>query len=268
MITKWGMDDGESVLLLVGSSWTVAKQAIEAIRGGSFSSYPLGDSAITMSAAAIAIATSYFLVQKVYHVPVYITGNSKTRSGTPAINNLPLSFNSGGVVPISAAFGFLAIIRITEEFIAPQPNGAAAETPHSLAMWSYPESGWYWLLIASLAGLFTFASNFSLLWGLPSADGKSIAQQLRESWIILPGFPPGSQTERRLSRIMLRISLVGALVMMFLAAGIPYLAFLLSGKNLTVSVASIFVFIQALRSLLRKLSTCRRQGSYQGLIKR
>lgn len=96
--------------------------------------------------------------------------------------------------------------------------------------------------------LFTYVQNFSRLVFFRIEEDNikisTLAESLVQSDYYLPGLHPGYQTEMYLFMVMKRITLIGALGMAFLAAGLPYLILILTQQNVIVSILSLMVAVE------------------------
>ncbi len=212
------------------------------------------------------------LVKFISRVPVQQARQIANSRRPSTSNYLPFRLVYGGVVPVSAAIGSLALARITQEFVEVYilGTGVAGSTALGgwtvLGGWTAPQNGWSWLVFALLITAFTYLSNFALIWGGTSGEGPSLAEELKYRGTFIPGVRPGQRTAHYLSKLMLKISAAGSLILCVLAVALPWLVFYLTGQDLTVTFLSLFVVIEHLDRFWDHLKADYLQESYSSLL--
>lgn len=266
LITKKGVYDGKGVLLIVGVFFSVFSEAPDVIRQWGQQGINLPFLAVHAAAGSGAIAISLFLVRSTYRVSVQAASHPAGSGIASGRTYIPFRYVYGGVLPVSAAIGSLAIVRITQEFFAVYvPGGDIARGP-VLGGWVAPDSWWSWVVFALLITAFTYLSNFSLIWAGLSGTGPSVAEELKKRGNFIPGVRPGRRTEEYLSKVMHRITPVGALALCVLAVGLPCLVFHLTRQDLTVLNLSVYVVVQHIDGLWKHVKTQYVHESYSGLL--
>jgi preprotein translocase subunit SecY len=95
----------------------------------------------------------------------------------------------------------------------------------------------------------------------------SLDENLKKSGTFFPGTRPGPPTEAWLSKIVARITCWGSLGAAFTAAGVPYLVFRITQRDVIVTVLSVMVFVQSLDGLRGEYEVHGILDSYDNFLK-
>jgi len=150
---------------------------------------------------------------------------------------LPLRVNQAGVIPIIFALSILLFPGMVANFLAGSQVGFIANLANSFNnfinnSWAY--GALYFLLVVAFTYFYT-AITF---------DPKSISENIQKQGGYIPGIRPGPATQQFLTRLLNRITLVGA-IFLGLIAVLPSIvrgatgitAFTLGGTSLLIVVA-------------------------------
>ena len=239
-ITKIGVGSGEGIVLLAGASLGLVKQFVQIVHessGSTDASYRLG---FVIVGGLIVIVLSYYLAKAQRRIPIIIPKKSSPHRDYGQKPYLPFLLNIGGILPVSAAMGLLTLLQFAQIFLKSHFGGILGAVGQWLSVWLTPASGLYWISLAFLIVLFTYAYNFSIFWN------EDIPMALKKSGLYIPDVRPGKTTEKYLSGIMTRITWAGALGLALLAAGLPYLILLLTQQNVIVTILSLMVVVKTI----------------------
>lgn len=250
-ITAHGIGSGESLILLVGSSLALVTWLSDVVFGGGTRTDIVRQLGLGAGVGLLVIALGVPLLAARRNIPMTIPRQPAPtprfgRRHAPA-TSLPLPLNRGGTLPIASAVGFLLLFQIAAMALSWAFPGRLPGAEQLLLAPTRQEHGLYWALLAGLVVVFTYLNNFALLWK-PFADSdRSLAEALRRNpqGGFIPGVRPGAATHVYLSRVMARITLPAAAMLALLAAGVPYLALVLTGENLAVAVLAELVFLKS-----------------------
>lgn len=272
-ITDNGIAPGESVILLVGSSLAFVNQVSD-IR------YSTADMASAFRELAIHGAIGLFVIllaipltTAVRKIPLTVAKlpapPSSWASRQPAYSpHLPLLLNRGGIAPVSSAVGFLMLFQIGALFLGWVFPGKFPQLHSGLLSLADSDGNLYWALLAALIVMFTYFHNYMLLWKPHEDSDRSLAEYMRtQTSIFIAGFRPGNQTADYLSRVMALITLPGALLLVFLAAVLPYAILKFTGQNAAVPILSAIVFVKTFLQVRRSYDAYRvTDQGYEGLL--
>jgi preprotein translocase subunit SecY len=116
--------------------------------------------------------------------------------------HIPLKVNAAGVIPVIFAASILAFPITMTQFIH-------AAWVQKAAMWFSYGGVWYELIYAALVIAFTFFYTAIVF------NPNDVADNIKKYGGFIPGLRPGRPTAQYLERVLMRITVVGAL---FLAA--------------------------------------------------
>ena len=269
LITKQNIGSGESIVLLAGSSLVFVRQVSRLVAESSPTAPGILRLAVLAFGGMTIFVLSLYLSAGVRNVPV--ASARLAASGRPQGSYkapLPLLVNSGGALPIGGAAGVLALLQLAGATIASHFGGGLADVGHALAGLASPESGAYWLALATLIVIFTYACNFARLWKPFSSDRATISEYLKMRGAFVPGVRPGADTEQYLARVTALITPPAAAGLVLLGAGVPYAILVLAQQNVLLLVLSLILLVQTLADMRRRIEAHRAMESYEGFLKR
>ena len=164
--------------------------------------------------AIIAFVTFIELSQR--KIPVQHSGKSGGQTPSMArASFLPIKINSAGVIPVIFASSIMMAPSVIAAFI--DSNSANAE----------------WLKIFSTSEMYDMG-GFSMPWGLIiyviltvaftffyanlQLDPAQIAENFQKNGSYIPGVKPGIETQRYISKVLNRVTVIGALALALIAA--------------------------------------------------
>ncbi|GMR11103.1 MAG: preprotein translocase subunit SecY [Anaerolineae bacterium] len=212
--------------------------------------------ALVIFLAFLMISTIFVIVyvqEGRRYVPVMYPGRRVgSRMSMPVKGTLPLMVNMAGMIPIIFAQSILTFPAILAQFFV----GSANEFISRAALWLQTNFGGfnstYWILYFIMVVVFTFFYTDILF------QQQNYGQNLKRSGAQIPGVTKGAPTQRYLTRVMRRITLVGALFL-GLVAIMPFLVGLIypiGGSNtglLLVSSAGLLIVVGVIRDTYRNI---------------
>jgi len=165
--------------------------------------------------------------------------------------HIPIKVNHSGVIPI--IFGW-AIVSI--------PVGIAqltnSETAKSLFSMTSP------LVITIYAVLIFF---FTYFYSVVVFDPKDIAQNIKSYGGYIPGIRPGKPTEEYITRVLNRITFVGALFLVAIAL-VPYLVQGVTGVNILLGGTSALIAVGVALDIAQQMEAHLIMRNYEGFVKK
>ncbi len=161
-------------------------------------------------------------------IPIQQTGNSLT-TNLDEMAFLPIKVNSAGVIPVIFASSIITIpttiVQLFNTEGAEQINNIIGlTTPGGMAL--------YGVLIIL----------FSFLYSYIQLNPEQIATNFRKSGKYIPGIKSGTQTEKYISRILIRINFIGAPILAIIAL-IPYIISAVTGISSGIAIGGTGVII-------------------------
>jgi len=199
-------------------------------------------------------------------IPVQYTSSS-SRRGSRDINYLPLKINSASVMPVI----FASTIMVAPKTIMNLISGAK----------------WFKLtdFTKKLIDIFDFISDFTKPGGLIlyvimiyaftffythiQVDPEKISENLNKSGTYIPGVRPGTETKNYITKVLNRITVLGALFLCFIAA-LPYLLSMFTDipSTITMGGTSIIIVVGVALETVKDLKNQLTQKEYKGFMKR
>lgn len=234
-ITQKGFGNGISMIIMAGilaSTPYMFTQAWDSlVNTASTQSLFLG--IVTFSLFVLiylAIVIGVIFVQLAERrVPIQYT--NQTSSGYNNQNAyIPFRLNSAGVIPVIFASALVSVPALIAQLAR---NDAMALFVNK------------WLSLTSVTGFILFILliiAFSYFYTFVQIKPKEMAENLQQRGGYIPGVKPGNETIQYVSKVLVRITVVGSL---FLAAiaGLPYIFSMFSNMPTTVSIGGTGLLI-------------------------
>ncbi len=159
---------------------------------------------------------------------------------------LPLRVNQAGVIPIIFALSILLFPQMIFQFLANVSNTAIQNI--SQAILSLIANQW---LYASIYFVLVFL--FTYFYTAVTFDPDSISKNLQRSGAFIPGVRPGAPTSSHISKILIRLTLVGA-IFLGLIAVLPLLIQALTGiQSLAIGGTGLLIVVSVVLDLVKKV---------------
>lgn len=261
-ISMKGIGNGVSIIIFTG---IVARmphqftQAYQSLVGGLDSSAMFSgilNFALFILCYLLILLLVVFIQTAERKIPIQYT-SSTVQTRKKDMTYLPLKINSASVIPVIFASAIMvAPIQIAKFFasadvIATMEQFLGLKTPESLCI--------YVILII----LFTF------FYTKLQVDPEKISENLGKSGTYIPGIRPGSETKDYISKVLNRITVLGALSLAFIAVlphALPLFTSLPSSMGLggTGLIIVVGVAMETIKQLEGQLT----QKSYRGFMQR
>lgn len=234
-ITAKGVGNGISLIIMAGIIATLPNMFMEA-----FNSL-----VVTTSTQAMVLGIIKFILFVLLYVGiiigvVYVEGaerrlpiqyaNRSTSMGGQKQNYIPFKLNSAGVIPVIFASAIITIPGIIAQAI--KKDGFTLFVSKYLSQTSVTGFILYVVCIFAFAYFYTF---FQL-------KPKELAENLSKNGGYIPGIRPGDETVKYVSKVLKRITTVGALSLAVIAA-LPILFGMISTMPTSVSVGGTGLLI-------------------------
>ena len=211
-ITRKGIGNGMSLIIMAGIIATLPQMFIEAFQGLIFnSSIPLA-LGIGLFAAFVIV---YFLItvgviwveEANRRIPIQYANKSTAGFGNDG-SFMPVKINSAGVVPVIFASSLLAIPAAIASFIG---NEGFTNFVNQYLTFTTPVGFLLYVIL-----IFFFGYFYTFIQIKP----EELSKNLQQNGGYIPGVRPGKDTEHYVSRILSRLTVAGSLFLVILA-GLP-----------------------------------------------
>lgn len=236
LISEYGMGNGISLIIfagivgripiLFGRTFTTINQEV------------VINLVIFAALSVLMIAGVVFINQAVRRIPVYyakrVKGNKMYQAAT---NYLPLKLNQAGVIPIIFAVSFVLFPQLIGNFFAFSPNptiqGIATFLVRTFNPSSFMYNAIYFLLVV----------GFTFFYTVVVFNPQRIADDIQKHGGFIPGIRPGQFTREYISKVLYRITTVGALFLGIIAISPVILAKITGISDLVIGGTGILIVV-------------------------
>lgn len=228
-ITTKGIGNGISMIIFAGIVSALPNQIY-----GAFANY-LSQNLLTGNPSLILEGViklllyllSFFLIvvfvtyteKSVRKLPVSHSATGQSGNGNAQSSFLPIKINSSGVIPVIFASSIMMAPSIIVSFVSggnTVPNWAQTminvfnyQSMVDMGTWSFP-----WGLIIYLFLIIVFTFFYSNL----QINPERLAKDFHDNGTYITGLRPGNETEKYIRKVLNRVTLLGALALMLIAA--------------------------------------------------
>ena len=232
-ITTKGIGNGTSIIIFAGivaDMPTTFRVVYETFIGeNATSSLGIGGF-IAYCVMYVAIIVLVVLMQMAERrIPIQQSSSRAINRTKGDLNHLPLKINSASVIPVI----FASALIQGPQIIASWVNQDAYQWLVKICDFSSP---WFLCFYAVLIILFTFFyTNLTI-------DPQKMADDLSKNGQYIPGVRPGTETKNYVSKVLNRITVLGALLLTFIAI-LPYVTSNLTGLSQRAAVGGTGIII-------------------------
>jgi preprotein translocase subunit SecY len=278
LITEQGIGQGLSIIIFAG---IVARVPSTLFRIGA-------EETAFLTFIAFAVITISTVVGIVYiqegerRIPVQYGKRVRGRrmlggAGT----HIPLKVNTAGMIPLIFAQAMLVFPAIIAGFFVNSPDAsvqAFAQGVVRLFSAGQTDTALSWTSVIYTVMYFLLVVGFTYFYTDVMMQQQNLAENLQKQGGFIPGIRPGKNTEQFITKVMRRLTLVGALFLGLLAilpslvgflSYIPGFAFLrpVSSNTLLLSGAGLLIVVGVVLDTMRQLEAQLMMRNYEGFIK-
>ena len=192
-----------------------------------------------------------------YGRSIFRGGRMYRQSGASYI---PLRINSAGMIPLIFAFSIVILPGTIATYFA-SSGGALGDIARTFVGLFTPTAALYWILVFILVAIFTFFYTMVVF------NQQQLAENLQCNGGFVLGIRPGKPTQDYLNRVIVRITMGGAMFLGFVAI-VPYLASLVTDvQAISLSSTSLLIMVGVGLDTLRQLEAQLLMRNYEGFLK-
>ncbi|MBI3744559.1 MAG: preprotein translocase subunit SecY [Chloroflexi bacterium] len=260
LITEKGIGNGISMIIfggIVAGFPGIAKQV--------FDSQGIGSGLLLIALVAAVVLYAIVVFTEAHRrIPVQY-GRSLFRGGRmyrqAGASYIPLRVNTAGMIPLIFAFSIMIFPSIVASYFVGTSHQGLSDFARSVQNLFSPTSTLYWLLTFLLVIIFTFFYTLVIF------QQQNLAENLQKNGGFIPGIRPGKPTEEYLSKVVLRITVAGALFLGIVAV-LPYFARQLSGfTNIQTSSSALLIVVGVALDTMRQLESQLMMRRYESFIR-
>lgn len=246
LMSEFGIGNGVSLIIFAGIVTRLPTDIGQAIL--SFSAAQIPTYLLFIVLSLVVIYGVVFISEAERPVPItYAKRVTGSTVGGGVSTYLPLRLNQAGVIPIIFATSILLFPQMIFKFL----SAAASNTMIRSVSGTLNN----WLLNDWIHGVLYFLAVFifTYFYTAVTFDPDQIAKNLQQTGAFIPGVRPGQSTADYLSRVLTRITLVGAL---FLGA-VAVLPLIVKGAtgitSLAVGGTALLIVVSVVIDLIKKI---------------
>jgi len=173
---------------------------------------------------------------------------------------IPFKLNSAGVIPVIFASSLISVPLTLIGFM--DENSTSAIWLNRI--FNFQQSWFGLLLYVVLIGAFTFFYAFV------QVNPEKIAENLKKQGSYIPGIRPGDDTENYVSKILGRITFIGAIYLIVIAA-LPIVLGFIPNLDIPASVqiggTGVLIVVGVAMETAKQISNKNQEKEYRGFIK-
>ncbi len=247
LMSEFGIGNGVSLIIFAGIVSRLPVEISQLIFTFDVSQVPL--LLIFLVIGALVIAGVVIVTEAERPIPVTyakrVRGMKMYGGGS---TYLPLRVNQAGVIPIIFALSILLFPQMIGTFLARFSNAILAKISHILISFTQT-SVLYAIFYFILVFLFTY------FYTAVTFDPEALSTNLQKNGAFIPGIRPGVSTSEYISKVLTRITLLGAVFLGFIAI-LPLIMQYLTGiATLALGGTSILIVVSVVLDLIKKVDS-------------
>lgn len=245
LMTEFGVGNGISMIIFAGIVAGLPQSISQALFTFDASQIPMY---LLFVAFGLVIIYGVVVVTEAER-PVPVTYAKRVRGNKVyggVSTYLPLRLNQAGVIPIIFALSILLFPQLIFNFLANAKNAFLSELSKGVV--SFLADQWiYGIAYFFLVFLFTY------FYTAVTFDPEQISTNLQKNGAFIPGVRPGVPTQAHLTKILLRITLVGALFLGIIAV-LPLILKGITGiTSLAIGGTALLIVVSVVLDLIKKI---------------
>lgn len=247
LISEYGIGNGVSLIIFAGIVAGLPTTIGQLLFTLDASQIPLY---IAFIVVAVAVIVGVVVITEAERpIPVtyakQVRGN-KVYGGTSTY--LPLRINQAGVIPIIFALSILLFPQMILRFLQASERVHGAIQSASGFMLDILANSWFYAI-----AYFFLVFVFTYFYTAVTFDPDQISENLQKNGAFIPGVRPGKSTSDHISRILTRLTLVGALFLGFIAV-LPLAMSGLTGITaVSIGGTSLLIVVSVVIDLIKKI---------------
>ncbi len=202
LISEFGVGNGVSFIIFAGIVASIPRQVSQFLFTFDVASIPIY---ILLLSISILIIAGVVIINEAER-PIPVTYAKQVRGdhvsgGTQTY--LPIRVNQAGVMPIIFALSILLFPQLVGNFLANMTSPILKSISHGL-LW-FVGNAWLYSFV-----YFVFVFLFTYFYTAVTFDPNQIAENLQKNGAFVPGVRPGNATKEYITKILNRITTIGA----------------------------------------------------------
>jgi preprotein translocase subunit SecY len=261
LITESGIGNGISIIIF-GGIVSGLPGAIGTLAGGDSLQQNLIGTVAFIAIGLITIVGIVMLNEGQRRIPVQHA--KRVRRGRVyggGSTYVPLKVNSAGMIPLIFAVSIMVFPGMVAEFLLTSDREWVVDIAGSMSTVFDPQNIIYQIIY------FLMVVGFTYFYTMVLFQQQHIADNLQRQGAFIPGVRPGRNTDAYLTRVLMRITLVGALALGTVAV-LPFLVAEITGVTaLFLGGTSLLIVVGVAVDTMRQLEAQLMMRNYEGFIR-
>lgn len=245
LVSEFGIGNGVSLIIFAGIVSQLPSQVSQLVFTFDVSQIPL---LLMFLVAGVLIVAGIVLVTEAER-PIPVTYAKRVRGMKMyggGSTYLPLRVNQAGVIPIIFALSILLFPQMIGTFLARFGNTIIAKI--SQVLMSFSQTSWLYAVF-----YFILVFLFTYFYTAVTFDPEALSTNLQKNGAFIPGIRPGPSTADYISKVLSRITLLGATFLGFIAV-LPIIMQHITGiASLAIGGTSILIVVSVVLDLVKKV---------------
>jgi preprotein translocase subunit SecY len=244
LISEFGVGNGVSMIIFAGIVSRLPSSLGQLFFTFDISQLP---TYIVMLALICVVIFGVVLVTEAER-PIPITYSKQVRGGAGGgmQTYLPLRLNQAGVIPIIFALSILLFPQMIFQFLSSSTSAIVAHI--STIALSLLSNVWFYDI-----SYFVLVVLFTYFYTAVTFDPDQVSENLQKSGAFVPGIRPGQPTADYISRVLVRLTLVGALFLGFIAV-LPLVLRSVTGiQSLAIGGTALLIVVTVVIDVIKKI---------------
>ena len=261
-ITERGLGNGISILIFAGIAAGLPNAIgglLELVRTGAMNVI------VALFIVAVVVLVTYFVVFVERGQRKILVNYARRQVGNKVYggqsSHLPLKLNMAGVIPPIFASSIILFPATIAGWFTSQSTGAVGRFVKDLAATLSPGQPVYILLYAAAIVFFCFFYT-ALVY-----NSREVADNLKKSGAFIPGIRPGEQTTRYIDKILVRLTLAGA-VYITLVCLLPEFLVLRWNVPFYFGGTSLLIIVVVTMDFMAQVQSYVMSQQYESLLKK
>jgi preprotein translocase subunit SecY len=257
LISEYGFKNGVSFLIFAG---IVARLPVTLGQSVSiFQSQDIFKVILFVVIAVIIIGLIIFVSEAARQIPIHYA-KRRTASGLSMSSYLPLRLNQAGVIPIIFAVSLVLLPSLLGQFLANVPNPTIAGIASSVNTIFKPQGILYNITYFFLVFGFTYFYTTVVF------NPEKVSEDLQKGGGFIPGIRPGKETEKYLSHILARLTVVGGAFLGAVAVLPSFFRGFIGATNLAIGGTGILIVVSVVLEIIREMEGELVMERYEGFL--
>lgn len=245
LISEFGSGNGVSLIIFAGIVASLPSAIAQLIFTYDVANLPL----YAVSLVLVLVIIFGVVIVNEAERPIPITYAKQARGGVTSggmSTYLPLRVNQAGVIPIIFALSILLFPQMILQFLSTAKVAAVQSTANNLL--ALLANQWFYAI-----SYFILVFIFTYFYTAVTFDPDQVSTNLQKSGAFIPGIRPGQATTDYISRILTRLTFVGALFLGFIAV-LPLILRSITGvESLAIGGTALLIVVSVVIDLVKKI---------------